>query len=121
MIIVTMRHLVNQDINIATANRIDSAETRFDWDQRKRGLKNDPRQSHSADGGPEECWILIGTNFMDRSVGQHQGQATNMISETALNMMILTVNIGSDRSTNRHETSSRCDRNKETLRDNHFQ
>jgi hypothetical protein len=44
-----------------------------------------------------------------------------MISEAALNVMILAMDIGSDRSTNRHETGAGCDWNKETLRNDHFQ
>ena len=70
MLIITMRHFLKEFINIFTTHGIHNAATAFNANQRKCGIKNDPRQAHSANGGPKEWSILIGAKFLHSAISK---------------------------------------------------
>ena len=65
-----MRHFLEEFINIFASHGIHNATTGLYANQRKCGIKNDPRETHSANGGPKELSILIGAKFLHSAISK---------------------------------------------------
>jgi hypothetical protein len=102
--VVGLDHGGHQGVEIAEAVSIDADQGGADRDQLETGLNDHPGETHAANGGPEGLLPEgIGVIWPERQkigVTIDQPKLPNVTAETPINMMVLTMHIGGDRTRN---------------------
>ena len=81
-----------------------------DRDELQLGFENDSGQAHAAAGGPEQFRVVGRAAAHDFAVGQHQGQFTHMLTETAVPVMVLAMDVRRDRTADTDHGGARQNR-----------
>ena len=107
--VVTVLHRRHEVVQARESLAVDPYPGRLYRDQPQGGADHDAGQAHSAGGGPEQLRVGV-LGHGEGPGGRDQGQLHHVVGETAVAVMVLPVDVRRDRTTDRHITGPRRDR-----------
>ena len=99
-------HAVHDVVEVPCPLGVDPHEHRLDREEAHRHLGHDPGEAHPAGRRPEQLGVAVGADLLD-ALRRVQRRRLHVVGEAALDVVVLAVDVGGERSAHRHEARAR--------------